>query len=433
MFAARLLPLLTLLSCMDLPRAPATLAATGAPRAVAPSRPRVLARLTLSAVGDVIPHGSIKAMAARADAPGADGQSQNHQGWGALLGAAAGALSAADVSFANLETPIAPDHEKVLASKIFNGPPALLDALRGAGVDVVSFANNHVYDQGRTGFTETLARLEDSGLAWVGAGATAEAAMAPRIFEVNGLKLGLIGSSRVFNANHNKEPDLPSVFAYDADAIASSAAEARAQGADLVVLSMHWGVEYRHAQRDWEIRIGHQLLEAGVDVILGHHPHVLQPVEVYETADGRTTVVAWSLGNFLSGQGLDYRHGLSPLAAGDTRDGAMLRLEVLRKDYGKGVERVELAGLSVEPFWADNSGCLDPAAAGRIRPVSTCEAATRLRQQLAETSDPEETVALGRCLDLFLSRRERAGGFLGAQWLAECPAAEPDQDGAAAP
>ena len=94
---------------------------------------------------------------------------------------------------------------------------------------------------------------------------------------------------------------------------------ARAQ-CDLLVVSVHWGIEYATAPRPEDVDIAHKMLEAGATVIVGAHPHVLQPIETYKTQDGRDTVIFYSLGNFLSNQSRSYVDGLNPDSNGDPRD-----------------------------------------------------------------------------------------------------------------
>src|SRR6185312_4192234 len=107
------------------------------------------------------------------------------------------------------------------------------------------------------------------------------------LMDVKGIRVAFIGATKVFNSNLNQGPEEPCAFLLDEAIVAEEVRAARAEGADLVILSVHWGVEYETAPRQQEIDQAHRLLDAGVDVLLGHHPHVLQPIEVYEARDGR--------------------------------------------------------------------------------------------------------------------------------------------------
>jgi poly-gamma-glutamate synthesis protein (capsule biosynthesis protein) len=114
-------------------------------------------------------------------------------------------------------------------------------------------------------------------------------------------------------------------------------------------------VEYAPAPRPEDVETAHKMLEAGASVIVGHHPHVLQPVETYRTADGRDTVIFYSLGNFLSNQSRTYVDGLMPDKNGDPRDEMIGLFAAVRKDYGPAGVRVELGHVGVLPVWGENN------------------------------------------------------------------------------
>jgi hypothetical protein len=129
---------------------------------------------------------------------------------------------------------------------------------------------------------------------------------------------------------------------------------ARAQ-CDLLVVSVHWGIEYATAPRPEDVDLAHKMLEAGATVIVGGHPHVLQPVETYETQDGRETVIFYSMGNFLSNQSRSYVEGLNPDSNGEPRDEMIGLFSAVRRDYGPAGVRVELGHVGVLPVWEDNN------------------------------------------------------------------------------
>jgi poly-gamma-glutamate synthesis protein (capsule biosynthesis protein) len=103
------------------------------------------------------------------------------------------------------------------------------------------------------------------------------------------------------------------------------------------------------------VETAHKMLDAGAAVIVGHHPHVLQPVETYRTADGRDTIIFYSLGNFLSNQSRTYIDGLMPDKEGDPRDSLIGLFSAVRKDYGPAGVRVELGHVGVLPVWGENN------------------------------------------------------------------------------
>jgi poly-gamma-glutamate capsule biosynthesis protein CapA/YwtB (metallophosphatase superfamily) len=204
----------------------------------------------------------------------------------------------ADFGFVNLETPVAPAHSQGSKPFMFDAPVALLDGLKASGIKIVSFANNHVMDQGWAGFAETREHLREEGLLFAGSGDTVEQQWQPVITEANGIKVGWLGMTRWLNGNRNPDKDdQPHVnfFPYPGESGGAPGADeaqvlaavkaARAQ-CDFLVVSIHWGIEYAPAPRPEDVDMAHKMLEAGASVIVGHHPHVLQPVETYKTQDG---------------------------------------------------------------------------------------------------------------------------------------------------
>jgi poly-gamma-glutamate synthesis protein (capsule biosynthesis protein) len=161
---------------------------------------------------------------------------------------------------------------------------------------------------------------------------------------------------------------------------------ARAQ-CDFLVVSIHWGIEYAPAPRPEDVDMTHKMLEAGASVVVGHHPHVLQPVETYRTQDGRNTVIFYSLGNFLSNQSRSYVDGLMPDKDGDPRDSMIGMFSAVRKDYGPAGIRVELGHVGILPVWGENNR--NEMASGHakttiIRPILIDREIPRLQARLDE-------------------------------------------------
>lgn len=204
-------------------------------------------------------------------------------------------LAAADLAVVNVETAVGTDGTPAPDKQYtFQAPPALWTALVASGVDVATLANNHALDFGVDGLEETIAGARAAGLAVVGAGADAEEAYAPVVVDVRGRTVAVVGLSRVLPviewAATDERPGLAS--AYDEEA-AVAAVQAAALLADHVVVALHWGQEVEDCPDQHQRRLAAALVEAGADVIAGHHPHVLQGV-----AEEDGTVVAYSLGNF---------------------------------------------------------------------------------------------------------------------------------------
>jgi len=364
--------------------------------AVVAPYPHDLAEVKFAVAGDVIPHEAVRAAAKSALEAG---DPTNSLGWGALFSDVADVFERADFGFVNLETPVAPEHSKGSKPFMFDAPVALLDGLKASGIKIVSFANNHVMDQGWAGFTETREHLKAEGLLFAGSGDTVQQQWQPVITEANGIKVGWLGMTRWLNGNRNPDKDdQPHVnfFPYpgesggatgaDEAAVLAAVKQARAQ-CDFLVVSIHWGIEYATAPRPEDVDMAHKMLEAGASVVVGHHPHVLQPVETYKTQDGRNTVIFYSLGNFLSNQSRNYVDGLMPDKDGEPRDEMIAQFSAVRRDYGPAGVRVELGHVGIMPAWSENNR--NELAAGKtkttvIRPILIDREIPKLQARLDE-------------------------------------------------
>lgn len=305
-------------------------------------------RVTLVFGGDVIPHEPLKDVA-KARAREADGGVSGHDGWASMLDGLAPALERSDFAIVNLEAPIVTLARPETGGWLFSGPPALLGALKAAGVDVATFANNHCLDQHREGIVSTREHLEAAGLRSAGADLDAARAWAPLVLEKNGLRVGVLAVTRFLNGFNNKKDEaLPHVPAvpYDDTPIGGGRSveaflahvRAQAQAVDALVVFIHWGAEYKPAPAPEDRRLAQQLLDAGAFAVIGHHPHVLQPVEYLARADGTRGLVAFSLGNLLSNQ--DPGDPRSP-----KRDGLLLELELVRDAPGEPVRLERATGV----------------------------------------------------------------------------------------
>lgn len=342
--------------------------------------PVILGELRLVAVGDVMMHVDVKDAGAKADG-----------GFAALWEDVTPLLKSADAAFANLETPIAPTSGRPGRPYQFNAPAVLAEALHASGFTVLSTANNHTFDQGAKGVRETLGHLQRAKLEAVGSGATQAEAEAARIIERNGVKLAFLAFTDLFNLDLNRKASEPWVRPLDLEPALLAVKAARSQ-ADAVVVSVHWGDEYQHAPTKRHREIARSLVEGGADLIIGHHPHVLQPMEIIE-AGGRTGMVAFSLGNFISNQDRMYRADLFPVAAGDNRDGAALLCTFSKVRTPDGTVKVVLNEVAYEPLWTENNW--RERNAGRshekqIRVIQVNAAISRTRKELDDLTDPAE-------------------------------------------
>lgn len=205
-------------------------------------------------------------------------------------------LQEPDLTIGNLENPITtrgvPAEDK---QYVFKGSPDLLPSLLEAGFDFVSLANNHTLDQGVEGLLDTMDHLNETGIAHAGAGRNDEEAFKPAVFEVKGMSIAVFGLSRVVPwVSWKADKDHPGVAeTYDPSRAVAAIARAR-EAHDLVIVYAHWGEELKETPRDIEKKLARAYIDAGADLVVGAHPHVLQGFEYYEGG-----WIAYSLGNFI--------------------------------------------------------------------------------------------------------------------------------------
>lgn len=266
--------------------------------------------VTLTAVGDIRLDGPVAAIAAR------DGDAAPSRAVKDLL--------AADIAFANLETPVTTRGAKTVKTWNFRAKPQYLRIVKEAGFTVLNIANNHVWDYGRDGFLDTLDALEKGGWTYVGGGRDRAAAEDVRRVEFEGLTVGILGLTSTHPEAGWAGKNKPGVAYSDFRRIQEIVGRAKKR-CDVLVVSFHGGTELADDPNDIQKAVARAAVDAGADLFLGHHPHVLQPIELYK---GKP--ILYSLGNFLF---------VSPTPA--TRPTAVARFH-LAKD---GVRRIDLTPL----------------------------------------------------------------------------------------
>ena len=277
------------------------------------------ASLTIVAAGDELVHESVAAQAV-ADGGGGGGGGGGVPDFVPQLAGLRPVIEAADLALCHLETPLAPAGGPYSGYPAFSAPPELARGLRAVGYDGCSTASNHSLDQGRAGVVRTLDTLDAAGLAHVGTARSPAEAATPRIYDVRGVRVAQLSATYGFNGDGPDtgwEADL-----LDPPSVLAAAARARAAGADLVVLSAHWGAEYRPTPTDQQRALARRLLTSpDIDLIIGHHAHVVQPLE--RIGD---EWVAYGLGNQLADQETGGRA---------THEGAMARFTATRDPDGR--------------------------------------------------------------------------------------------------
>ena len=209
-------------------------------------------------------------------------------------------LESADVFMVNEEFPFGTTGEAMEDKQYtFRVDPGYVSVLSDLSVDIVTLANNHMLDFGRSPLTETLRTLDGAGIAHVGAGENLEEAKALKTFEIHGKTIGFLGASRVIpEYSWNASADSSGLFTtYDAAALVSEIEKAE-ESCDFTVVYVHWGIERSTQPEEYQRTLARQYIDAGADAVIGAHPHVLQGIEYYE---GKP--VFYSLGNFIFSNG----------------------------------------------------------------------------------------------------------------------------------
>ncbi|NLM94891.1 MAG: CapA family protein [Firmicutes bacterium] len=237
----------------------------------------------MMAVGDIMFERKVKGL-------------QLKRGWTYPFEQVAPTLKGADLVFANLECPLGVGGRFL---NMFRGEPESVWGLAYGGVDVVSLANNHILDYDNQVLFQTMDILGEAGIGFAGAGRNLAEARTPLIVEQGGLRIAFLAYTEMWFV-YTREPHnwaatdiLPGVAPARLDLVKEDVRSARKQ-ADVVVVSFHWGQEYKEEPTQAQYELGRGAVDAGAHLVLGHHPHVLQGVEFYKGG-----VIVYSLGNFV--------------------------------------------------------------------------------------------------------------------------------------
>jgi poly-gamma-glutamate capsule biosynthesis protein CapA/YwtB (metallophosphatase superfamily) len=331
-------------------------------------------RFTLLASGDVLSHTSV---VERARAYGAG--SRRAFDFRPMFAAIRPIVSAADLAVCHLETPLSPSGRQLSGYPRFNAPPQLAAAIRHAGYDACSVASNHSMDRGPHGVAGTLAVLDRAGLRHAGMARSPREAE-PSILTVRGVRVALLSYTYGLNGFQvpSQRPWLVNLL--NPDRILADARAARRAGSEFTVVFLHWGQEYRSAPTKAQRALATRLLtDPSVDLIVGHHAHVVQPVQ---RLHGKW--VAFGMGNSLSAQS-------AACCPAPTQDGVLLQVAVARKQ-----DRYVVEAVRYTPTWVEHPGY-------RIRPVLQTLAggsASPAMRAALRTSLHRTTTAIGRAARL---------------------------------
>lgn len=201
-----------------------------------------------------------------------------------------------DVLFGNLEGTITDRGTNVGSKYSFRMAPSSAQALKDAGFDILSVANNHSGDWSLVGMTDTWKHIRGAGILPVGGGMNSAEAYEPVVVEEKGVRIAYVAFSEFGKGYMEAKKETPGIAIISSEAVEHSLAEAKRR-ADIVVASFHFGEEYETKPNEYQKRIAQLAVDAGADIVVGHHPHVRQPLEWY-----KDSVIAYSLGNFVFDQ-----------------------------------------------------------------------------------------------------------------------------------
>jgi poly-gamma-glutamate synthesis protein (capsule biosynthesis protein) len=240
-------------------------------------------------------------------------------------------LKNADILFANLEGDVSDVGNNVGSKYSFRMNPEVLPALKDAGFDIVSFANNHIGDWNVSAFKDTLKRLDEIGILKTGAGIDKDDAVNPTIIESKGTTFGFLGFSDVGPNWMEAKTETPGILLASDPNINDIIQNAKTK-CDILIVSFHWGEEYKTTHNKRQEELAHKAIDSGADMIIGHHPHVIQDIGEYK---GKPIV--YSLGNFIFDQKFSTDTMRGMFYSATFRDGVLLETDnkiiTLNKNY----------------------------------------------------------------------------------------------------
>jgi poly-gamma-glutamate synthesis protein (capsule biosynthesis protein) len=284
--------------------------------------------ITIAFSGDLLPHSPLNRTAAAHGA--AIGRAYDFT---PLLAPMASVVEGADLGICHMEVPVAPSPDRISSYPMFGAPAELVTAVRAVGYDGCSTASNHSVDKGFDGVRATLDTFDLVGLHHAGTARTAEEAAVITTYEVRGIRIAHLSYAYGFNGLPLPAEAPWAANQIDVARIRADAARARSEGAALVVVSLHWGAEYQHEPSAEQEAVAAELLPSeDIDLVIGHHAHVVQPVRQVGP-----TYVVFGLGNELSNQTqVPRRDGLTVVATAQPSFG-----------------RWRFTGLELVPTWVD--------------------------------------------------------------------------------
>lgn len=275
---------------------------------------------TLIAVGDIMPGRTVETKILKYD------------DWSYPFKETYQITSTGDIVFGNLESPLTEGVPTPAGEMIFRTDPKIIEGLKFGGFNVLSIANNHIKNQNTDGIINTIKVLDEANVKHTGAGENITQAKQPVILEVNDLKFGVLAyleSSLVPNSYGAGENNSGSPF-MDITGLKEDINKLKEE-ADIIIISMHAGTEYTDKPNQKQIDFAHTAIDVGANLVIGHHPHVVQPIEHYK--DG---LILYSLGNFIFDQ----------MWSEETREGVVAKITF----YDTEIEELELIPIKIYDY-----------------------------------------------------------------------------------
>lgn len=315
----------------------------------------VVATASLSSIGDLLIHSPIFKSVATAD---------GNYDFTSIFKYVKPYLEKYDYNVANLEVSLGGTENGLEYSgyPLFNCPDSIVTAAKDMGINMLLLANNHTYDCGYSGFIRKIGVIKNMGVAYTGV-AKDNTQKLYNIVEVNNIKIGIVnytyetvstgeGNKAINGILLDKEAvNLVNTFNYHKldvfyTDLQNKISMMKNDGAEVIVAYPHWGTEYNLEGTEYQTEMAQKMCDMGVDVIIGGHPHVVEPVRVFKSEiSGKRTVCLYSLGNFISNQ----RKHLMNLSTGNTEDGLIFTVNF--EKYGDG--KVEVKSVEAIPTWVD--------------------------------------------------------------------------------
>jgi len=213
-------------------------------------------------------------------------------------------LTKANLTIGNLETTISGKESRYSGYPLFNTPEEYLEALKDAGFDILLTANNHSLDRGKKGLLRTVEMIKKNGLESVGSYNSQQDRDSIRIYEINGIKIAILAYTYGLNGNYIAKNEKYLVNVIDTTLLKKDILDSRNKYADIILVYFHFGNEYQRNPSSFQKEIVKRAIDYGADLIIGSHPHVIQPIEYFSSNKNKIGkgLIAYSLGNFISNQ-----------------------------------------------------------------------------------------------------------------------------------